>query len=49
MVRILDLIGIFLSLKFWIPLTVRGELDETTSHPTRLSINASQVVGYVEL
>ncbi|OIR07786.1 hypothetical protein GALL_100680 [mine drainage metagenome] len=28
--------------------SVRPELDGTTSHPTRLSKNASQVVGYVE-
>ncbi|OFZ66211.1 MAG: chromosome segregation protein SMC [Betaproteobacteria bacterium RBG_16_56_24] len=28
--------------------TVRAEPDATTSHPTRLSENASQVVGYVE-
>ena len=28
--------------------SVRPELDETTSHPTRLSKNVSQVVAYVE-
>ncbi len=29
-------------------LTVRGELDVTTSHSTKLSKNDSQVAGYVE-
>jgi len=29
-------------------MAVRGEPDGTTSHPTRLPKDASQVVGYVE-
>jgi hypothetical protein len=45
----LSLFGLFIeTAPDAVRLTVRGEPDGTTSHPTRLVKDTNQVVGYVE-